>query len=135
MLKEMIKLSDVQQGFRTGRSCIDAVFISKHIAEKALEVNKLLYILVCFVDLEKTFDFLDLWNILNILQENDVPNGIILLIKNIYSNNFNHIRMQSELTVTITRRVRQGDSLSQLLFSIVMDKNVRYMKHLQGYRM
>ena len=28
-LKDIINISDVQQGFRTGRSCIDAVFCSK----------------------------------------------------------------------------------------------------------
>ena len=35
-LKGIINISDVQQGFRTGRSCIDAVFIEKQIAEKTL---------------------------------------------------------------------------------------------------
>ena len=54
----------MQQGFRTERSCIDAVIV-KQIAEKALEFNKPAYI--CFVDLEKAFDNLDLWDILNIL--------------------------------------------------------------------
>ena len=33
-------ISDVQQGFRTGRSCIDAVFIVKQLTEKSLEFNK-----------------------------------------------------------------------------------------------
>jgi Reverse transcriptase (RNA-dependent DNA polymerase). len=65
-----------------------------------------------------------LWDILNILLENVVPNGITLLIKDIYSNNFSHIRIQNEQTekVAITREVRQGGSLSLLLFSIVMVK-------------
>ena len=36
MLKEIIYISDVQQGFRTGRSCIDAAFIVKQMAGKAL---------------------------------------------------------------------------------------------------
>ena len=35
---------------------------------------------VCFVDLEKAFDNLELWDILNILMENNVPNEIIFCI-------------------------------------------------------
>ena len=53
---------------------------------------------MCFVDLKKAFDNFDLWNILNILLESDVPNGIILLIIDIYSNYFSQIRIQSGLT-------------------------------------
>ena len=93
---------------------------------------------VCFVDLEKAVDNLDLWDILNISLENYVPNEIILLIKDIYSNNFSRIKIQNEPTekkFAITRGIRQGDSLSPLLFSIVMDKTLSYVKHLQGYRM
>jgi Reverse transcriptase (RNA-dependent DNA polymerase). len=72
---------------------------------------------ICFVDLEKAFDNLDLWDTFNILLENDVPNGIILLIKDIHSNNFSHIRIQSKLIEkdAITRGVSQEDSLSPLL--------------------
>ena len=87
-----------------------------------MEFNKPIYI--CFIDLEKTFGNLDFLDILNILLESDVPTGIIRLIKDIYSNNFNQIRNQSELTekVAITRGVREGDSLSPILFSIMIDK-------------
>ena len=55
----------MQQGFRTGRSCIDAVFIVKQQHKKiTLEFKKPAFI--CFVDFEEAFDYLDLWDILNI---------------------------------------------------------------------
>ena len=74
----------------------------------------------------------------DILLENDVHIGIILLIKDIiYSNNFSQIRIQSELSekVAIIRGARQRDYLNTLLFSIVIDKIVSYVKRLQGHRM
>jgi hypothetical protein len=53
----------------------------------------------CFIDLEKAFERLELKKVLNILEVNNVPNGLVLLIKD------------------LTRGVRQGD----LLFNLVMN--------------
>ena len=53
-LIRILKLEDEQQGFRSGRSCVDAVFIMRQITEKAIEYNKPVFI--CFIDLEKAFD-------------------------------------------------------------------------------
>lgn len=49
-----INISDDQQGFITGSSCNDVVFVVKQIAEKSLEYNKSAFF--CFIDLEKAFD-------------------------------------------------------------------------------
>ena len=63
-MKEIINTSNVQQGFRTGRSSIDVFLIVKQITQKALQFNKPAY--VCFVDLEKAFNNLDLEDVLNV---------------------------------------------------------------------
>jgi hypothetical protein len=41
----------------------------------------------CFINLEMALDSLELKRVLNILEVNIVPNGIVLLIKDIHENN------------------------------------------------
>lgn len=43
-----------KQGFRSGRSCTDAVFVLRQIVERSIEYNKSAYL--CFIDLQKAFD-------------------------------------------------------------------------------
>jgi hypothetical protein len=48
-LNERIELADEQQGFRSGRSCIDAIFILWQVIEKSLEsINRLFYFLCIY---------------------------------------------------------------------------------------
>ena len=62
-LKQIINISDVQQGFETRRSCIDVVFKVKHKQKKLWNLlNQHTY----FVDLENAFENLDLWDNLNV---------------------------------------------------------------------
>jgi hypothetical protein len=65
---------------------MDATFTGRQITEKALEYNMPAHF--CFIDLEKAFDKLELKTVLNILEVNNVPNGFVLLIKDIYENNY-----------------------------------------------
>ena len=53
-LKNLVKLDDMQFGFRAGQSTMDAIFIVRQIQEKYLAKKKDLWI--AFIDLEKAFD-------------------------------------------------------------------------------
>jgi len=53
-LTNTLTLEDEQQGFRRGRSCTDAIFVIRQLAEKALEFNRPIFF--CFIDIEKAFD-------------------------------------------------------------------------------
>lgn len=134
-LSELITLSDEQQGFRVGRSCTDAIFIVRQITEKALEFNKPAFL--CFIDLEKAFDSLQLNTILKILTKNNVPDGLIALILDIYSDNTVRIKVNDHLTnaIGVNKGVRQGDSLSPLLFIMVMEEIIKETKTQKGYKM
>ena len=135
-LTEMIPLCEEQQGYRLGRSCIDAIFVVRQIVEKSLEFNKPAYL--CFIDLEKAFDRLELKDILNILEQYNIPNGLILLIQDIFSNNFNKVKSNgriSEKKIKIGKGVRQGDSLSPLLFNLVMNEIIKEVRTGHGYKM
>ena len=54
----------MQQGFRTGQSCIDAAFIVKQKHKKLYNLINWQYM---FVDLETAFGNLNFWDTLNIL--------------------------------------------------------------------
>ncbi|XP_055389816.1 uncharacterized protein LOC129618826 [Condylostylus longicornis] len=84
-------LGQYQGGFRTGRSTIDQIFIIKQAMEKCYEYNVDLHIL--FIDFKQAFDSINRKNI---------PKALV-------SDVFN-----------ITSGVRQGDTLSALVFNIVL---------------
>ena len=51
IINSMITVSDEKQGFRTGRSCTDAVFVMRQIMEKSIEYNRPAYLY--FIDLKR----------------------------------------------------------------------------------
>ena len=73
-LNSIISLSDEQQGFRSGRSCVDAVFVLRQIVEKSIEYNKPAYL--CFIDLTKSFDRVRIDDIVYLLYKRDIPINI-----------------------------------------------------------
>ncbi len=59
------KVSDEQEGFRKGKSCVDKYFAIKMLVEEYLGKDRKLY--AAFMDLEKAYDRVDrraLWNIM-----------------------------------------------------------------------
>ena len=50
-------IGDEQCGFRSGRGCVDQVFVMKQMSEKFCGKNKSLY--VAYMDLEKAYDRID----------------------------------------------------------------------------
>ena len=51
IINSMITVSDEKQGFRTGRSCTDAVFVMRQIMKKSIEYNRPAYLY--FIDLKR----------------------------------------------------------------------------------
>lgn len=78
LISEM-ELSEEQQGFRKNRSTIDAIFIVRQIAEKALEFDKPAYL--CFIDLTKAFDKIKLRDVVEELKRKNAHPNIIETIK------------------------------------------------------
>ena len=132
-LTKIVNSEDEQQGFRRGRSCTDAIFVVRQLAEKALEFNRPAFF--CFIDIEKAFDKIRLEHVLNILENQGTPFGIINLIWDIYTNNHARIKTEGKLEgrIPVNWWIRQGDSLSPLLFNVVMNEIIKDLKGLQGY--
>jgi len=63
----------------------NAVFVVRQIAEKSIEYNKSAY--MCFIDLQKAFDRVQLENVLHLLYNIQLPLNLLKTIENLYSEN------------------------------------------------
>ena len=83
----------------------------------------------------KAFDKIRLKHVLNILQDLGVPSGMLSLIQDIYTHNYARIKIERKLEgkIPVNQGIRQGDSLSPLLFNIVMNEIIKNLRDLQGY--
>ena len=119
-LLKYIQPREEQQGFRKNRSTTDAIFIMCQIIEKSIEFNHPAYL--CFVDLTKAFDRVA--DVIDCLRDREVPEQIARIIKELNSDMTPRIKSNNQTSrcITIKNGVRQGDSLSPMLFNIIMDK-------------
>ena len=110
-INSLTSLTEEQQGFRSGKLCTDAVFVIRQVTEKSIEYNKPAYI--CFIDLEKAFDRVQLRYFIHFVYNRQIPHNIIKTIKNIYTANKIQAKIHGNLTKPIPVRcgIRQGDSL------------------------
>jgi hypothetical protein len=120
----MIHPADEQQGCRSGRSCVDAVFMIRQIIEKPIEYNKPAYL--CFIDLQKAFDRIQLRHVLHLQCQKKIHKNVIKLIENIYTNTRVQVRSKGQLKlIPMEKGIREGDSVSPLLFNVIMDEIIK----------
>lgn len=67
----LVVLAEEQQGFRSGSSCNDAVFVLRQAVENFVVYNKPAYL--CFIDLQKAFDRIRLKDVIDILYNRGIP--------------------------------------------------------------
>jgi len=134
-LLQYIQPREEQKGFRKNRSTTDAIFIVRQIAEKAIEFNHTAYL--CFVDLTKAFDRVRLADVIECLREREVPEQIVRIIQELNTDATARIRLNDRISkpIKLQNGVRQGDSLSPMLFNLIMDKIIANLPEELGYRM
>lgn len=134
-LEAYIEINEEQQGFRRNRSATDAIFIIRQLTEKAIEYNTPAFL--CFVDLQKAFDRVQLSDVTKTLAKYNVPVSLIQIIHHINSNTKTRIQVGSKLTSEIlcSSGIRQGDSLSPALFNLIMKEITESLQDMKGYRM
>ncbi|GFR75445.1 retrovirus-related Pol polyprotein from type-1 retrotransposable element R2 [Elysia marginata] len=107
-----------QAGFREGRSCIDQICILSTVIEQSFEWNSSTYI--SFIDFERAFDSVHLKILWKILQAYGIPQKIINILSEMYTNNqccVRHGGQQSDW-FAVKSGVRQGCTISPFLFLI-----------------
>ncbi|KAI4475403.1 hypothetical protein M0802_015162 [Mischocyttarus mexicanus] len=90
------------------------------------------------VDYEKAFDNVKLTDVLKILRQRNVDSNILAIIKELNNDNACYIKANGNLSksVQVADGIRQGDSLSLILFNVIIDKIINWVKKpRRGYRM
>lgn len=93
--------------------------------EKSIKYEKPAF--MCFIDLTKAFDQVRLKDVTDIIiREADIPEEIVRIIETLNKNTITQIFASNTLTeeVSVATGIRQGDSLSSLLFNMIMDKKI-----------
>ena len=121
-------IGEEQCGFRSGRGCIDQIFVVRQICEKMLEKHQDVF--WAFMDLEKAYDRIDreaLWQVLGVY---GVGGCVLKGIQSFYVGSSACVRVGSDMSESfeVTVGLRQGCVMSPWLFNVYMDGVVREVK-------
>lgn len=114
-------IGQYQFGFMKGKSTTDAIHVIKQIIEKAHEYKMELEIL--FIDFQQAFDSIDRTELMTALKELKIPVKLRRLIYATMKETKVSIKTQKGDTeeFRINKGVKQGDSLSAMLFNMAIE--------------
>jgi Reverse transcriptase (RNA-dependent DNA polymerase) len=99
-----------------------------NIIEDANQFNQELHL--CYVDMTKAYDRVERWVLGEVLREMGLPKGFVELVVEINTN------IQTTITTdfgptdrfTIERRLRQGCPLSPILFCLIIEPLIKWIR-------
>ena len=120
LIRQRVKIDEMQCGFMSGRGTTDAIFIVRQL-QKHLAANKPLY--MAFVNLEKAFDRVPRDVIWWAMRKLGIDEWLVRLVQSMYKDVRSTVRVgdgySEEFGVGVG--VHQGSVLSPLLFIIVLE--------------
>ena len=128
------KIAEEQCGFVEGKGTTNAIFILRTLIERALEIQKDVYL--CFIDYTKAFVRVCHDEIIKELTKLRIDGKDLRLIKNMYWEQTAAMRVEGEISAfeKIKRGVRQGCVLSPDLFSLYSEIIMRNIEGQPGIR-
>ena len=118
------EIPEVQARFRKRRGTRDHIVSIRWTLEPTKNTREVHF---CFTDYSKAFHSVDQENMRNVLRDMDVPQHLIVLIRNLYSGQEATITTEYRETewLPIGKRVPQGCTLSLYLFNLYAEHIVR----------
>ena len=118
-------LVDEQNGFRKGRSCADHLFTLTSVIRNRLSEKKSTF--CAFIDMEKAFDFLDRNLLLYRLLLYKIDGKLFKSIRALYGHTSACVKLNANFSSWFMSNcgVRQGDSLSPILFALYINDLAR----------
>jgi hypothetical protein len=112
------EIAEEQAGFRRNRGTRDHIANVRWIIGKTREYGKPIF--TCFVNYSKAFDCIDHNRLWDNLRDIGVPEHLIILIKNLYTNQEATVKTEDGSTdwFQVGKGVRQGCILSPYLFNM-----------------
>lgn len=125
-----MQIPEEQTGFMKGCGTREQILNLRQIIEKCREYN--MPAVLCFIDYHKAFDNVIWSKLWLVLTKMGIPDHIVLLIKNLYRNNSNVIRIDKAIQSAEfynKKGVKQGCILSPVLFNLYGEYIMRTVMH------
>ena len=125
-------IGEDQCRFRSGRGCVDQMFVMKQMSEKFVEKNKSLY--VAYMDLEKVYDRVDreaMWRVLGMY---GINGQLLKAVQSLYEKSGACVRVCREEGewFEVGVGLRQGCVMSPWLFNLFMDAVMKEVREKEG---
>jgi hypothetical protein len=132
-MNKYFEIDKRQLGFRPINGCSMNILWLHHLLKHARLNRRDLY--VCLIDVAKAFDSVPHESIFRALVRHHAPSSFVELVRNQYADSYTSITYKnlSSKRIKILRGVKQGDSLSPLLFNLVTDELFGILKDQLGY--
>ena len=133
-MEEKNAFSNIQRGFRRDRPTFAKIWTLRNIIKHSIMNNKELDL--CYIDIQKTYDSVEYWALNLILEKYGFNKNFRDIIHDICSNTTCNVILPYGLSenISISKRVRQGDLLSLVLFIMFLEPLMLQLKELnRGY--